>query len=67
MDSSLNTHMHHHLNVQLPELLQLYLSVRCRMPTLLRGPGCNLGQWWRVPPSCALLGGFAIGAQVLLL
>ena len=49
--------------------------VRGRMPTLLHGPGCNLGEWslikiWGVvgmPPSCALLGGFAIGARVPLL
>jgi len=41
------------------------LSVRGRMPTLLHGPGCNLGEG--MPPSCALLGGCAIGAQVALL
>jgi len=23
------------------------------------GPGCNLGEWEGMPPSCALLGGFA--------
>ena len=28
---------------------------------------CNLAEWYGVPPSCALLGGFAICAQVLLL
>jgi len=27
----------------------------------------NLGAWYRLPPSCALLGGFAIGARVALL
>ena len=43
------------------------LSVRGRMPTLLHGPGCNLGEWYGMPPSCALLGGFAIGARVALL
>jgi len=43
------------------------LSVRGRMPTLLHGPGCNLGEWYGVPPSCVLLGGFAIGAWVALL
>ena len=44
------------------------VSVRSRMPTLLHGPGCNLGAWQRLPPSCALLGGeFAIGARVALL
>ena len=25
------------------------LSVRGRMPTLLHGPGCNLGEWWGCP------------------
>jgi len=43
------------------------LSVRGHTPTLLYGPGCNLGAWWRLPPSCALLGRFAIGARVALL
>jgi len=43
------------------------VSVRGRMPTLLHGPGCNLGEWQGVPPSCALLGGFAIGARDALL
>jgi len=43
------------------------LSVRGRMPTLPHGSGCNLGEWQRVPTSCALLGGFAIGARVSLL
>jgi len=42
------------------------LSVRGRMPTLLHGPGCNLVVVG-IPPSCALLGGFAIGARVALL
>jgi len=37
------------------------------MPTLLHGPGCNLGGMVGVTPSCALLGGFAIGARVALL
>jgi len=37
------------------------------MPTLLHGPGCSLGAWKRLPPSCAVLGGFAIGARVALL
>jgi len=31
-----------------------------RIPTLLRGPGCNLGELY-------ILGGFAIGARVSLL
>ena len=42
------------------------LSVRGHMPTLLHGPECNLGDV-RDAPSCALLGGFAIGARVALL
>jgi len=41
------------------------LSVRDRKPTLLHGPRCNLGVG--DAPSCALLGGFAIGAWVALL
>jgi len=40
----------------------LCLSVPCRIPTLLHGLGCNFGEWYGVPSSCALLGGFAIGA-----
>jgi len=47
--------------------LPVYVSVRGRMPTLLHEPGCNLGEWQGVPPSCALLGRFAIGARVSLL
>ena len=43
------------------------VSVRGCTPTLLHGPGCNLGQWQGMPPSCALLGGFAIGARVAFL
>jgi len=46
---------------------RISVSVRGRTPTLLHGPGCNLAAWWRLPPSCAQLGGFAIGAQVALL
>jgi len=42
-------------------------AVRGRMPTLLHGPGCNLGEWSGMPPSCALLGRFAIDARVALL
>jgi len=38
------------------------LSVRGRIPTLLHGPGC-IGD----APSCARLGGFAVGARVALL
>ena len=37
---------------------------RGRMPTLLHGPGCNLGEWYGMPLSCALLDGFAIGVRV---
>ena len=44
------------------------LSVSRCIPTLLHGPECNFGQWYEVPPpSCALLGGLAVGARVLLL
>jgi len=43
------------------------LSVPRRIPTLLHGPGCNLEEWQCVPSSCAVLGGFAIGALVSLL
>jgi len=43
------------------------VSVRGRMPTLLHGPGCNLGEWQGMPPSYALLDGFAIGARAALL
>ena len=43
------------------------VSVRGRTPTLLHGPGCNLGAWKRLPPGCALLGRFAISAPVALL
>ena len=38
------------------------LSVPRRIPTLLNGPGCNLGESYRLSSSCAQLGGFAIGA-----
>jgi len=44
--------------------MSVCVSVHGRTPTLLHGPGCNLGA---MPPSCALLGGFAIGARVALL
>ena len=33
----------------------------------LHRSGCNFGAWYRLSPSCALLRGFAIGAQVALL
>jgi len=42
--------------------LCICVTLRGRIPTLLHGPGCNLGQG-----RCALLGGFAIGARVSLL
>jgi len=47
--------------------LSVCLSVRRRMPTLLHGPGCNSGEWYGLPLSCALLGEFASGARVSLL
>ena len=43
------------------------VSVRGCMPTLLHGPGCNLGELQGMSPSCAVLGGFAISALVALL
>ena len=47
------------------------LSVPRRIPTLLHGPGCNLGEMvargQEVLSSCARLGGFAIGARVSLI
>jgi len=52
------------LSVSLSVCVCVSVSVRLHMPTLLHGPGCNLGKWQEVPPSCALLGGFAIGARV---
>jgi len=45
---------------------RLSVSIRNCMPTLLHGPGCNLREWYGMPRSCALLGGFAIGARVAL-
>ena len=39
--------------------LSVCVPVRGRVPTLLHGPECNLGEWYGMPPSCALLGGFA--------
>jgi len=47
--------------------LSVCVSVVCRIPTLLHGPGCNLGGMVGVTSSCALFGGFTIGAQVSLL
>jgi len=38
------------------------VSVPRRIPTLLHGPIC-LGEWYGVPSSCGLLGGFVIGAR----
>jgi len=46
--------------------LAVFVSVRGRMPTLSHGPGCSL-EWYGMPPSCALLGEFAIGSRVALL
>jgi len=44
------------------------LSVPCRIPALLHRPGCKLhGGMVEVRPSCALLGGFPIGAWISLL
>jgi len=43
------------------------LPVRGPMPTLSHGPGCNFEEWQGMSLSCALLGGFAIGAHVALL
>jgi len=40
--------------------LSVCLSVPRRIPALLHGPGCNLGEWPGVPSRCALLGSFAI-------
>ena len=56
-----------YLSVCLSVCVSVCLSVRGRTPTLLYGPGCNLGAWQRLPLNCALLGGFAIGARVKLL
>jgi len=47
--------------------LCICLSISHRIPTLLHGPGCNLGEWYGVASSCALLCAFAIGARVSLL
>ena len=46
--------------------LRVCLSVSRCMPTLLHGPGCNLGNG-RGASGCALLGGFAVGVQISLL
>jgi len=43
--------------------LSVCLSVPPRVPTLLHELGRKLGEWYGVHSSCALLGGFAIGAQ----
>jgi len=44
------------------------LSVPRRIPALLNGRGCNLGNGRRCPVRyCALFGGFSIGARVSLL
>jgi len=57
---------HGHLCVCLSVYLSLSLSL-ASFPHLLHGPICNFGEWYGVPSSCALLGGFAIGAWVSLL
>jgi len=54
-------------HVRLCVCVSVCVAVRGRMPTLLHGPGCNLAEWYGMPPSCALLGGFAIGARDALL
>jgi len=41
----------------------VYIASGMDVKKLLHGPGCNLGKWQRLPPSCALLGGLAIGAR----
>jgi len=46
--------------------LSVCLSVPRRIPKLLHGPGCNLGNGSGAS-TCGLLGGFAIGARVSLL
>jgi len=43
------------------------VSVSRRIPTLLHGPGYNLGEWYGVPSSCSVLGRFTITARVSLL
>jgi len=43
------------------------VPVRGRMPTLFHGPGWILGEWYGMPPSCALLGGLAICVRVALI
>jgi len=47
--------------------VSLCVPVARRIPTLLHGPGRKLEEWYMVPSSYALLGGFAIGARVSLL
>jgi len=56
-----------HVCVCVTVCLSVCLSLRGRMSSLLHGPGCNLAEWWKMPPGCALLDGFAIGARVALL
>ena len=41
--------------------LSVCLSDCGHMPTILNGPRCNMGEMVGVPPSYALLGGFAFG------
>ena len=56
-----------HTNVCVSVHLCVCVSIRSCMPALLHGPGCNFGEWLVMPPSCALLGRFAIGIRVALL
>jgi len=43
------------------------LSVCVSVLRRMHRPGFNLKEWYGVPPICARLGGFAIGARVSLL
>jgi len=45
---------HARLCVCVSVCLSVCVSVLGRTPILLHGPGCNLGVWQRLPPSCAL-------------
>jgi len=59
---------HGHLCVGVSVCVCICLSVPRRIPTLLHGPGCKLGNGMvGVSSSCAVLGRFAIGARVSLL
>jgi len=43
------------------------VSVRGRMPTLLHGPGCNLGEWKGIPLVVHYWADWCTGARVVLL